>query len=293
MMAINRITFTPTKFEKSQIKFHIALIPIVIIFGSPILFIIMHAFKPYNELFAFPPKFFVSNPTLNNFRELFLQTTESGIPMSKYIFNSISVATIVIILSLLLSSLTAFGLSKMEFKGKKLLNSVNMFALMFVPVAVAIPRFLVVSNIGIYDTMLAHIVPLIAMPIGLFLVKQFMDQVPDELIEAAQMDGATNWIIYWKICLPLVKPALITVAVLAFQTSWGNVESSQIYIDNEAIRTFPFFLNTVVANAASGNIVASAGMGAAATLISFLPNLIIFLLLQSKVMESMSRTGIK
>lgn len=293
MMAINRITFTPTKFEKSQIKFHIALIPIVIIFGSPILFIIMHAFKPYNELFAFPPKFFVSNPTLNNFRELFLQTTESGIPMSKYIFNSILVATIVIILSLLLSSLTAFGLSKMEFKGKKLLNSVNMFALMFVPVAVAIPRFLVVSNIGIYDTMLAHIVPLIAMPIGLFLVKQFMDQVPDELIEAAQMDGATNWIIYWKICLPLVKPALITVAVLAFQTSWGNVESSQIYIDNEAIRTFPFFLNTVVANAASGNIVASAGMGAAATLISFLPNLIIFLLLQSKVMESMSRTGIK
>ena len=292
-MAINRITFTPTKFEKSQIKFHIALIPIVIIFGSPILFIIMHAFKPYNELFAFPPKFFVSNPTLNNFRELFLQTTESGIPMSKYIFNSILVATIVIILSLLLSSLTAFGLSKMEFKGKKLLNSVNMFALMFVPVAVAIPRFLVVSNIGIYDTMLAHIVPLIAMPIGLFLVKQFMDQVPDELIEAAQMDGATNWIIYWKICLPLVKPALITVAVLAFQTSWGNVESSQIYIDNEAIRTFPFFLNTVVANAASGNIVASAGMGAAATLISFLPNLIIFLLLQSKVMESMSRTGIK
>ena len=118
MMAINRITFTPTKFEKSQIKFHIALIPIVIIFGSPILFIIMHAFKPYNELFAFPPKFFVSNPTLNNFRELFLQTTESGIPMSKYIFNSILVATIVIILSLLLSSLTAFGLSKMEFKGK-------------------------------------------------------------------------------------------------------------------------------------------------------------------------------
>lgn len=292
-MAINRITFTPTKFEKSQIKFHIALIPIVIIFGSPILFIIMHAFKPYNELFAFPPKFFVSNPTLNNFRELFLQTTESGIPMSKYIFNSVLVATIVIILSLLLSSLTAFGLSKMEFKGKKLLNSVNMFALMFVPVAVAIPRFLVVSNIGIYDTMLAHIVPLIAMPIGLFLVKQFMDQVPDELIEAAQMDGATNWIIYWKICLPLVKPALITVAVLAFQTSWGNVESSQIYIDNEAIRTFPFFLNTVVANAASGNTVASAGMGAAATLISFLPNLIIFLLLQSKVMESMSRTGIK
>lgn len=292
-MGMNRITFTPTKFEKSQIKFHIALIPIVIIFGSPIFFIIMHAFKPYNELFAFPPKFFVSNPTLNNFRELFSQTTESGIPMSKYIFNSVLVATIVIILSLLLSSLTAFGLSKMDFKGKKLLNSVNMFALMFVPVAVAIPRFLVVSNIGIYDTMLAHIVPLIAMPIGLFLVKQFMDQVPDELIEAAQMDGATNWIIYWKICLPLVKPALITVAVLAFQTSWGNVESSQIYIDNEAIRTFPFFLNTVVANAASGNVVASAGMGAAATLISFLPNLIIFLLLQSKVMESMSRTGIK
>ncbi len=293
-MALQSISFNPKRFHRSQIKFHLILLPFAILMGIPIVYIINHAFKPSTELFAYPPKFFVRKPTLENFRMLFSFSAESGIPMSRYLFNSIVVSITVILLTLFLSSITAYALSKMEFRGKQTLNKVNTYALMFVPVAIMIPRFLIISQLGIYDTFWAHIIPVIAMPIGLFLIKQFMDQVPNELIEAAKMDGATNWTVYWKICLPLVKPALITVSVLAFQGAWGNMEASQTFIDKESLRTLPFYLNTIVSTAGSGgNVVASAGMGAATQLIMFIPNLIIFLFLQSKIMESMSRTGIK
>jgi ABC-type glycerol-3-phosphate transport system permease component len=188
--------------------------------------------------------------------------------------------------------LAAYALSKLEFKGKDLLNKINQFALMFVPLAVAIPRFLVLVNIGIYNTYWAHILPLIAMPVGIFLIKQFMDSsVPKELIEAAKIDGAGNWRIYWNIALPLVVPALVTVAILAFQVSWMNMEGSTLYVDIEALRTLPFYMSTVITQ--QGNIVVTAGVGAAANLIMFVPNLIIFIIMQNKVMASMAHSGIK
>ncbi len=163
---------------------------------------------------------------------------------------------------------------------------------MFVPVAVAIPRFLILINIGIYNTYWAHILPLLAMPVGLFLVKQFMDtNVPQELIEAARIDGADNWRIWWNIAIPLVKPALVTVAILAFQISWMNMEGSNLFVDQEALRTLPFYMSTVVSQ--QGNIVVTAGVGAAAQLIMFVPNIIIFIIMQNKVMASMATSGIK
>lgn len=162
---------------------------------------------------------------------------------------------------------------------------------MFVPVAVAIPRFLIIDNLGIYNTYLAHIIPMLAMPIGIFLVKQFMDQIPEDLIEASKIDGAGNWRVYWNVMLPLVQPALVTVAILTFQAVWGNVESSSIFMDNESLRTLPFYMNTLIAQ--SGNIVAGAGLGAVAGLVMFVPNLILFIILQNKVMDSMAHTGIK
>jgi ABC-type glycerol-3-phosphate transport system permease component len=259
--------------------------------GLPIIFIFNNAFKPFTELFAYPPKFFVRNPTFENFRMLFDFSNESGIPMTRYLFNSVLVSVVVIVLSLVISSLAAFALSKLNFKGKELLNKINTVSLMYVPIAIAIPRFLIIVEMGIFNTYWAHILPLLAMPIGLFLLKQFMDGVPDELIEAARIDGAGNFRIWWSIVIPLVKPALVTVAILAFQASWVNLESSNMFIDQEALKTLPYYMNTLIAQ--SGNVVASAGMGAVTTLILFVPNLLIFLFLQSKVMASMARTGIK
>jgi ABC-type glycerol-3-phosphate transport system permease component len=147
-----------------------------------------------------------------------------------------------------------------------------------------------IKNVGLTDNFLAHIVPLLAMPIGLFLVKQFMDDIPDALIEAAKLDGANDFQILTKIVMPLVKPALATVGILTFQVVWNATESSSLYISDETLKTFAFYLNTLTT---SSNTIAGAGMAAAAGLIMFLPNLIIFMLLQSKVMNTMTHSGIK
>lgn len=291
-MARSGITFNPDRYNKDQNSFHIFLIILSIFMGSPIVFLFNHAFKPFSELFMYPPRFFVRNPTTENFTRLIAFSQESGIPISRYIFNSVYTTIVVVVLSIMLSSLAAFALSKLEFKGKHVLNKINQYSLMFVPIAVAIPRFLILINIGIYNTYWAHILPLLAMPVGLFLVKQFMDtNVPQELLEAARIDGAGNWRIWWSIAVPLVSPALVTVAILAFQMSWAFQDGSNLYIDQEALRNLPFYMSTVISQ--QGNIVVTAGIGAAANLIMFVPNLIIFIIMQNKVMASMATSGIK
>lgn len=287
----NPVKVSPSKFHKDQIKIHIFLILMSIFMGLPIIFIFNHAFKPFTELFAYPPRFFVQRPTLENFQLLASFSNESGIPLTRYVFNSVLVAVILIILTLLISSSAAFALSKLEFWGKGTFNKINTLALMFVPIAVAIPRFIIIVNMGIYNSLWAHIIPILAMPIGIFLLKQFVDQIPNSLIEAAKMDGAGNFRVYWSIILPLIKPALVTVALLTFQATWGNMEGSSIFMDQESLRTLPFYMETLTAQ--SGNIVASAGVSAVGGLVMFLPNLILFVILQNKVMNSMAHTGIK
>lgn len=280
----------PSRFDKSQWKFYVYLIPLAIFMALPIIFIICHAFKPMDELFAFPPKFFVSRPTLDNFRNLFSQSNDSGIPLSRYVFNSVLITTLVVFASIIISSMAGYALSKMRFKSKGVLLEINNLALMFVPVAVMIPRYLVIDKVGISDTYFAHILPLLAMPVGLFLIKQFMDQIPDELIEAATIDGANEFQIYLKIIMPIVRPALATAAILVFQQVWNNIESSSLFVTSEGLRTLAFYMSTLASNT---NAVAGQGMAAAASLIMFLPNLILFIFLQSKVMNTMAHSGLK
>lgn len=218
------------------------------------------------------------------------EVTGTGVPIASFLINSIIVTVAVVFLSVLFSSMAGYVLSKKQFKGKVLLFEINKTALMFVPIAVMIPRFLVVSNIGIVDTRLAHILPLLAIPVGLFLIKQFVDQVPDELIEAAKVDGAGDFYIFTKIIVPLIKPAIATVAILAFQAAWNNTETSTLFVSSETKQTFAFYMSSILN---ISNSVAGAGIGAAATLIMFLPNLIIFIILQGKVMNTMAHSGIK
>src|SRR5690554_1322569 len=192
-MAFKSSGINPQKFDVSQLKFYIFLVPFAIFMALPIIFIFNHAFKPLDELYAFPPRFFVNNLTLENFQNLSQLAEQSGIPLSRYVFNSLFVIVIVVFLSLALSTLAGYALSKKQFRGKKMLLEINNTALMFVPIAVMIPRFLTVTTIGIEDTYFAHVLPLVAMPVGLFLIKQFIDQIPDSLIEAAVIDGATDF----------------------------------------------------------------------------------------------------
>jgi len=161
---------------------------------------------------------------------------------------------------------------------------------MFVGTAVIIPRYIIIEQLGLIDSFFVHIVPVIAIPVGLFLVKQFIDQIPNELIEAAKIDGASSFMIYWKIVLPLIKPAIATIAILSFQAVWNNADISATYINSDALKTFAYYMATL---SSTTNVVAGAGMSAVASLIMFLPNLIIFIFLQSKVMNTMVHSGIK
>ncbi len=283
----------PAGFHPSQIKFYIVLLPLVLVMLLPIVFIISSAFKPLSELFAYPPRFFVVNPTLKNLSDLFGLMSTSGVPVSRYLFNSILITGASVAASILVSTAAAYSLSKKRFKLKKTLFAINTVALMFVPIAVTIPRFLIIVRLNLMDTFFVHILPALAMPVGVFLMKQFTDGVPDEVIEAAQIDGASDVDIYWRIVLPMIKPAIATIAILTFQATWNNADTSALYINNETLKTFAFYLTTLTSTASGANIVAGQGIAAAATLIMFIPNLLMFIFLQSQVMSTMSHSGIK
>lgn len=283
----------PKGYHPSQLKFYIILLPLAAFMLLPMVFIFSHAFKPPDELFAYPPRFFVINPTFKNFTDLFSKMSSSGVPVSRYLFNSVVVTGVTIAASILVSSTAAYALSKKRFKLKKALFAINTVALMFVPIAVTIPRFLIIQRLGLMDTFWVHVLPALAMPVGLFLIKQFIDGIPDEIIEAARIDGANDLSIYFQIILPMIKPALATIAILTFQATWNNAETSSLFINDESLKTFAFYLTTLTSTSAGANTVAGQGMAAAASLIMFLPNLIMFFFLQSQVMSTMAHSGLK
>ncbi len=290
-MSLNGAQINPKRFHKSQIKFYLVLIPIALVMLLPILYIFSQALKPLDELMLYPPRFLVQKPTFRNFEMLLRTAKETGIPLTVYLFNSLLVTSIAITLTITLTVVTGYALSKKQFKGRDLLFKINQAALMFVPIAVTIPTFLVVVNLGLLDTFSAHILPLLAVPVSVFLVKQFIDQLPNEIIEAARVDGANDIFIIWKIVVPLTKPALATVAILTFQSTWANLVTSQFYMNSDLRKTLAFYMTTLTSTTEFS--VAGQGMAAAAGLIMFLPNLIIFIVMQSNVMNTMSHSGVK
>ena len=289
-MAYKGKRINPQKFERGQIKIMIILLPLLIFMAMPFVYIANHAFKPMDELFAFPPTFFVKNATLENFEKLIKFSRTSGVPMSRYVFNSLIVTVLTVGLSLLFTTMSAFALAKLKFKGRDMMMNVNQMALMFVATAVLIPRYLVIAKLGLIDNIWAHILPLMAYPVALFLVKQFTEQVPDSLIEAAYIDGASDVTVYRKIVIPLIKPAIATATILVFQQVWTNVETSNYYINDDSMKTLTFYMNSMIN---VNNTVAGQGMSAAATLILFIPNLVLFIILQNGVMNTMAHSGIK
>lgn len=280
----------PKHFHKSQLKFYFILVPLSLFMILPIVFIFSNAFKPMDELFAFPPRFFVRRPTIYNFKNLFSTMTTSGIPVSRYLFNSLVVTIVTVVATIFISIFAGYALSKKNFRMKKVIFEINTLALMFVPIAVSIPRYIIIVRLGMIDKFIVGILPMLAMPVGLFLVKQFIDQIPNSLIEAAQIDGANEWYIIRNVIMPMTKPALATVAILAFQAAWNNIEPSSMYINNESLKNFAYYMSTLTA---SNNAVAGQGIAAASALIMFIPNLIIFIIMQSQVMDTMAHSGIK
>lgn len=278
------------RIQRSQLPAYIALTPMVLLSLLPILYIVFTAFKPIGELFAYPPKFITLRPTFDNFRKLFEASENTVFPLSMYLFNSVVSTVLVVFLGMAIALCAAYVLSKKRFRGREFIFKMNTLSMMFVATAVSIPRYLVVKEVGLLDSFFANVVPMLALPVGVFLLKQFVDQLPNALVEAAKIDGANDYQIIWKIVLPIVKPAMSTVAILLFQHSWNSMEASNLFINTESLKTFAFYMNSL---SNSGNGVAGVGMSAAAALLMFLPNVILFVIMQSKVMSTMAHSGLK
>ncbi len=279
------------RIDRTQIVLLIGLAPLVAFMLMPLVYIFNHAFKPLHELFLFPPTFFVQNPTTQNFYELLSMGNDPFVPMSRYIFNSFFVSLLSTAGMVVTGALCAYPLSKHPFPGAKVVFGSIVLSLLFVTEVLAIPRYVIVHSLGIMNTYWGHVLPVIALPVGVFLLKQFMDQVPDELLEAAKIDGASEFRVFYQIMIPVVMPAIATITILAFQSAWSNAETSTLFMQDESMKTLPFFMNTLTSNLA--NSVARQGAAAAGALVMFVPSLLIFLFFQRKVIATMAHSGIK
>ena len=256
----------------------------------PLVYLISTAFKPLNELYHFPPKFLVENPTLKNFSDLFLSLSSAAVPFSRYIFNSIIVTVATVLGTVIICSLGAFSMVKYQPPGSKLLFTVILAALMFSPYVTQIPRYLVVNSLGLVNSYWALILPNLAVAYNFFLVKQFVEQFPNELLEAARIDGCGEIRLFFRIVMPFLAPAWATLVVYSFVASWNDYFSALIYLNDSASITLPLALNTISGGSSS---IGRAGAVAAATTIMALPTVILFVLMQRKVMETMVHSGIK
>ena len=253
----------------------------------PIFYCVITSLKPLEELLIFPPKFTVSRPTLENYRVLPALLSNLQVPLSRYTFNSIYIAVLATGFSILASSMAAFIFSKGKFKGRRLLFSIVQMMLLYSAVTLAVPQYLVFSKLHIIDTPLVYILPAIPSSVGCFLMKQFIDSgVPDSLLEAARIDGAGFFKIYWKIVMPLIKPAWLTVLLFTFQALWANVPSGTIF--SEVHKTLPYVMSSISAGG-----IARTGSAMAITVVLMIPPILVFILTQGNVMETMSSSGIK
>ena len=210
----------------------------------PLMMVVNNALKPLDELFRYPPMIFVRNPSFDNFSDLFVLMSNSWVPLSRYIFNTIIITGTGTIGHVICASLAAYPLAKHDFPGKNILFKIVVLSLMFSYTVTQIPNYMIISWLGINNTYLAVILPPFAFGLGLYLMKQFIEQIPDSLIESAKLDGASEYKIYWSIIMPNVKPAWLTLAVLQFQQMWGNTGST--FLRSEELKPLQFSLQQIV-----------------------------------------------
>jgi ABC-type glycerol-3-phosphate transport system permease component len=252
----------------------------------PLVMIVNNALKPLDELYQFPPKIFVRNPTLENFSDLFVLMNDSWVPFSRYILNTIIITGGGMVGHVVIASMAAYPLAKNEFPFKKQLFSMVVLSMMFSWTVTQIPQYLIISWLHINNTYLALILPAWAFGMGLYLMKQFMEQLPDSLMESARLDGASEWQIFWRIVMPNVKPAWLTLAIFQFQQMWGN--TGALFLRDEQLKPLQYALQQITAGG-----VARAGAAAAVTFIIAAVPIIFFLICQSNVLETMTTSGMK
>ena len=284
--------FTPF-VKKSQRSFWgnvilgLFLLVMALAFFFPVVYMVSQSLKPMNELFVFPPKIFVTNPTFDNYRDFANVLANTVVPMSRSLFNSLFVVVIGSVGHIVLASLCAYPLAKYKFPGSKFI----VYSLMFNSAVTMIPNFLTIAGLGMLDTQWAIIIPGFASTLGLYLMKNFMEQIPDSLMEAAQIDGAGYLRIHFTIVMPVVKPALVTAFIMVFQSFWTNTGDKFIY--TEAQKGFAYVVGQLASGKVAGVGTSYVGISSASSVIMFAVPLIVFLIMQNNVVSTMATSGMK
>jgi ABC-type glycerol-3-phosphate transport system permease component len=270
-----------------NILLFLLLLSVSLFMFIPLFYAAVQAFKPMEEIFAFPPKFFVKNPTLNNFLSVFQLAGNLWVPFSRYVFNSVFVSAFGTALYILVASLAAYPLSKHAFPGRSVLLLLVVWAMLFRPEVTGVAQYIVISKLHLINSNGSIILPALASTFGVFLMKQFMEvSVPDSTLEAARIDGASEYRIFFKLVMPAVKPAWLTLMIFTFQLLWNTTGVSYIY--DESQKMLPSVLSAI---AASG--IARVGAGSAVAVLLMIPPVVLFVISQNSIMETMSHSGMK
>nr|WP_307992393.1 carbohydrate ABC transporter permease [uncultured Niameybacter sp.] len=252
----------------------------------PLLYVINNAFKPMSEIFLFPPKLFVQNPTLNNFYDLTTIIGNSWVPFSRYMFNTLLITVLGTFGTVFLGTMAAYPLAKYKFPGSEVMSNIIVYALMFNGSVTAIPNYIIMSKLGMVNTYWAVILPVVGSTLGLYLMKNFIVQIPMALIESAKIDGASEMRVFWTVIIPLCKPAWITLAILSFQTLWGATGGNFIYSEN--LKPISYSLSQII-----GGGIARTGVASVVSLIMMVVPVTVFVISQSNVIETMATSGMK
>jgi ABC-type glycerol-3-phosphate transport system permease component len=268
----------------------IGIFIILFIFGFlmvlPMYYAIITSLKPLDELWIFPPRFWVAKPTLKNFADLFSNLSNSWVPFSRYIFNTVFISVVGTFGHVIIASMAAYALSKKRFYGSQTIFKVIVTSLMFSG-STAIPTFIIMSKLGLIDTYWSIILPAFSSTLGLYLMKQHMESmVKDTIIEAAKIDGAGEMRIFWTIVMPMVKPAWLTLIVFSFQGLWNSTGATYIY--TEQLKTLNYAISQIISAGIS-----RAGAGAASVVFMMILPIAVFMFSQSNIVETMSSSGIK
>lgn len=253
----------------------------------PLIYCVSTSFKPLDELLIFPPRFFVHRPTIGNYTILPDLMASLKVPLSRYVVNSIGITLLTTFVYILVALMAAYAISKGTFKGRNAIFWTVQFALMFNAYTLAVPQYLIFSKLGLIDTYWIYILPPMASTMGVFLGKQYIEgYVPDALLEAAKIDGANQFKVFWSIVMPTIKPIWLTLLLFTFRDIWAMVPSGKIF--SEELKILPQVVTQITAGGT-----ARAGSAMAVTVIMMIPPIIVFLVSQSSVAESMSSAGIK
>jgi ABC-type glycerol-3-phosphate transport system permease component len=271
----------------TDIGIYFILLLFGLIMALPLVYAVCNSIKPLEEFFYFPPRLFVENPTTKNFKDLFRLMSNSWVPFGRYIFNTVFITAVGTAGHVIIASMCAFAMSKHKFPGQNLLFGMVVLSLMFSSAVTSIPNFLIFTKLDWIDSYKSIIIPAFSSSLGLYLMKQFMDQmVPDDILEAARIDGAKEIYVFWKIAMPMVKPAWLTLIMFSVQGLWGM--GSSIYIRREDLKTVNYALSQIM----NGGIARAGAAAAAQVLMMFVP-VLIFIFTQSNIIETMSTSGMK